>query len=327
VAQILDYSGGYPPAKEIRDRGYVGVIRYLRKEGISRVKPITVDEMRDLATYGCDVALVYQHVRTSRVTEGRAAGVHDAHWALDRAHELGVGEPRALYFAVDFDATPSAIDPYFRGTLDVVGVERNGVYGNDRVLRYLLDRELVSYGWQTAAWSGGRREPRAHLFQRVGSVTVGDVPCDVNDVLKADYGQFSFTAIDGDDMEWTDQIEHPHVPDPARPGHGVLIVAKDAILLGNDAAQRAEAGVQRLETSLAALTAAVSDGDLDAEAVLARVDAAVREATDQAVTTRVLPALRDVVRDVLGDDNDDQATAIVDQLAERLRATGVPEGE
>lgn len=325
MAQILDYSAGYPSAEVVKNAGYAGVIRYLRKEGSSRVQPITPAEAADMMAYGRDVALVYQHVSQSRVTEGHDAGVHDAQWALARARELHLGEPRALYFAVDFDATPSTVEGYFRGTRDVIGGGCNGAYGSDKVLRYLFDQGLITWGWQTVAWSGGRREARAHLFQRSGQVAVDDVTCDVNDVLKADYGQFSSTAIDGDDMEWTDKVEHPHVADPARPGHGVLIVAKDAILLGNDAAQRAEAGVLRVETSLAALTAAVADDDLDSEAVLARIDAAVRDATDQAVTTRVVPALRDVVREVLGEDNADQADAIVTKLAERLQPA-TPEG-
>lgn len=73
-----------------------------------------------------------------------------------------------------------------------------------------------------------------------------------------------------EDMDWSDKVEHPHVPDPARPGRGKLIVVKDALLLGNDAAQRGEAIAKRLEVKLDALASQLSDDE-------ANVIAAVRQ--------------------------------------------------
>lgn len=64
---------------------------------------------------------------------------------------------------------------------------------------------------------------------------------------------------------------------------------------------------------------ATAHDDLDADAVLARVDTAVREATERAIASTVLPALRAVLDEALGDDNADQADAIVTELAGRLR--------
>jgi hypothetical protein len=114
MAQILDYSFGYPGAIYVQRLGYVGVIRYLRKEGTSRVQPITAAESADMLAYGLAVALVYQHVTKSRPTQGRAAGRHDAEWALAQAREVGI-EPRCVYLSVDFDAVPSAVTEYFAG--------------------------------------------------------------------------------------------------------------------------------------------------------------------------------------------------------------------
>ncbi|MBE1468192.1 hypothetical protein [Kibdelosporangium phytohabitans] len=57
-----------------------------------------------------------------------------------------------------------------------------------------------------------------------------------------------------------------------------------------------------------ALTATVSGGTLDPATVMQRVDKAVCEATEQAMETRVLPTLRAVVLDVIGADNEAQAT-------------------
>ncbi len=77
--------------------------------------------------------------------------------------------------------------------------------------------------------------------------------------------------------------------------------------------------VGRVDAVQAALAAALAEGDLDPDAVVARIDTAVRESTERTITNNVLPALTDVVRQVLGEDNTEQAEAIVTTLAERLR--------
>ncbi|HEU5475828.1 MAG TPA: glycoside hydrolase domain-containing protein [Actinophytocola sp.] len=205
MAQILDYSAGYPGAENVRRMGFAGVIRYLRKEGSSRVRPLTAAEVADMRARGLGIALVYQHVSTSRVSQGRAAGRHDANWALSQARAVGI-EPRAIYFAVDYDAGPGTVVEYFRGACDVLGVGRVGGYGGFRVVGHLFDLGLIRWGWQTVAWSAGRREGRAHLFQRLGQISCGGIRCDVNDVLKADYGQTSGPGSDEeDDMPYSEK--------------------------------------------------------------------------------------------------------------------------
>jgi hypothetical protein len=81
--------------------------------------------------------------------------------------------------------------------------------------------------------------------------------------------------------------------------------------------------VTEMRAGQAALAAAIAAEDLDAEALSLRLEAAAREAAaagaEHAITTAVLPALRDVLAEALGDDTAEQADAIVDRLAERLR--------
>lgn len=196
---ILDYSAGYPGAQAVKAAGYGGVIRYLRKEGTSRVRPITTGEYDDMIGNGLSVAFVYQHVSKSRVTEGFEAGRHDANWALARALEVTRGQRLpAIYFAADYDA-PSGdwpkIAQYMKGAADVLGRDRVGAYGKWALLSYLFDNNIITYGWQTYAWSPGHNtnpklyHPQAALFQRLALANVGGVPCDVNEVLKSDFGQ------------------------------------------------------------------------------------------------------------------------------------------
>lgn len=81
---------------------------------------------------------------------------------------------------------------------------------------------------------------------------------------------------------------------------------------------RREQGVQ--SAVLAQILAAVKD-DLDADAVLARVDAAVRSATEQAINSVVLPALRGVLADSLDDDNSALADEILTKMGRQLAAS------
>lgn len=212
--QLLDYSAGYPRASVIKNNtGYGGVVRYLRKEGTSSVKPITKTEYDSMIAVGLHVALVYQHVQKGRPLQGFDAGKHDALWALARARELGV-EPRAIYFTADFDVTVSQyplIGQYMQGVANVLGITRTGTYGEWGLLDWLFRNTVITWGWQTYAWSTGHnkdnepRHPKAHLFQRLQTVVVDGVTCDVNDVLKSDFGQTVFE----DDMTPEEILDAP----------------------------------------------------------------------------------------------------------------------
>lgn len=216
MAQILDYSAGYPGAHAVRLAGYAGVIRYLRKEGSSGVRPITKVEYDDMIANGRDVAFVYQHVSKGQIRQGMAAGRHDATWALAQARMLGI-EPRAIYFAADYDAPAvdfAGISAYMDGAAEVLGRSRVGCYGKWALLNHLFSNNRITWGWQTYAWSPGHNKdpktyhPRANLFQRLAQVTVNGIACDVNDVLKTDYGQqgvddVSAAEVWGTKMTWT----------------------------------------------------------------------------------------------------------------------------
>jgi hypothetical protein len=201
-AILLDYSSGPPSGAAVAAAGVDGVpvrgvIRYLPKEGGSKVKTITVAEYQDMVAHGLAVAFIYEHRDGARASQGFAAGVHDAQWALAQAKAIGVDDP-VIYFTVDFDADPASIDAYFQGVNSVLGVGRTAGYGSYRVIEWLFDHSRITYGWQTAAWSHGARSSRAHLYQRIGSITVGGIGCDINDVLKANFGATNETQQETD---------------------------------------------------------------------------------------------------------------------------------
>lgn len=63
---------------------------------------------------------------------------------------------------------------------------------------------------------------------------------------------------------------------------------------------------------------AVTADDFDAQEALARMEKGAREGAQQAVTTVVVPVLRDAVREVFGEDNEALVQAFLDGLGQRL---------
>lgn len=196
MATALDYSAGRPTGAAVRAAGHVGVIRYAGTQG--RPKNITKAEYQDMDRNGVGVALIFEDLAGDAL-KGWGRGVDAARAIAADAASIGFPTSRPLYFAVDQDITTQmdAVKAYFGGIASVLGSRPIGVYGEADVLDAVIGSGLAEYGWQTAAWSKGRRTNKARLFQRIGSVVVGGIACDVNDILAADWGQHN---AQGDDM-------------------------------------------------------------------------------------------------------------------------------
>ncbi len=93
----------------------------------------------------------------------------------------------AIFYAVDYDANPAAVKPYFEGVADVAQ-RRVGVYGSYRVVEYLVDRKLVALGWQTLAWSQGRWSEKAQVQQYAIERTLGGCDVDYNRATASEWG-------------------------------------------------------------------------------------------------------------------------------------------
>jgi hypothetical protein len=212
----LDYSGSVPSGAAVTRAGYGFVARYLAN-GLSGRANLTAGEVSDMHAAGVAVVLVWERKQLGqpdRVTLGRAAGVADAQAAVAQAHAVGLPD-NPIYFCVDFDApdySPAATSPraklgpiadYFDGVASVLPHGRIGVYGGYWAVSRVLDAGLAEWAWQTAAWSGGKQDPRIHLFQRIGTVIVGGVDCDVNEARQANFGQ------QGDDMTPEELLDLP----------------------------------------------------------------------------------------------------------------------
>ena len=176
-----------------RRGGATFVVRYVSHD---ESKNLSASEAQLLSDAGFDLAVVWESTQC-RAREGKAAGAADAHMAATQAKACGMPATRPVYFAVDFDAgdndLPLVVD-YLHGAASVLGPRRVGVYGGYRVVGHCLDQKVAGFGWQTYAWSAGRRDPRAHLYQHRNGVVIGGVSCDRDTAFAADFGQWRVQA-------------------------------------------------------------------------------------------------------------------------------------
>lgn len=206
MSQVLDYSAGFPGAAAISAAGYVGAVRYIGFP--DRRKCATAGELADFTAHRIGMAVVFEDTLTTW-RSGRAGGGRSAATARTHAAAIRFPASRPIYFAIDQDVVKTgefdAMVEYLRGCGDTLGgPARVGVYGEADVIDRARAAGVARYFWQTAAWSRNRRTA-AHLFQHVGTVEVGRVACDVNDVLADDWGQHNFGRGGGWLMALTDE--------------------------------------------------------------------------------------------------------------------------
>lgn len=197
----VDWSLSKPDLKQLPAAGVKFVCRYLSTPG--NPKNLTAAEAIALRALGLSIVVVFETTAT-RATAGMKAGVADAQAAEQQALACGLPNP-VIYFACDFDIqdyapslpnTPAngraklgPVAAYFDGVNSVLGVKRSGAYGGFWAIRRLFDAGLISYGWQTYAWSGATWDQRAQIQQYDNGKKLAGGEVDFNRAMAADYGQ------------------------------------------------------------------------------------------------------------------------------------------
>lgn len=204
----VDYTAGRLSAAQLRaaDMEFAG--RYIGRTTRLPAKFATKEEAADFDAYGIGLVLFYED-GAQRALGGAAAGRADAQFVAQQCAALGVPDHPVLY-TVDFPATVEQIGgpiaEYFAAAAAVRGLPAVGCYGSYDTVRILLDRRLATYACQTPAWSGGRRDPRAQLYQgdprtnTAEQTTVAGIRCDVLTALADDYGQGADMALSAEDL-------------------------------------------------------------------------------------------------------------------------------
>jgi hypothetical protein len=220
-----DYTSSTPPYTALKRQGIRFVCRYLAPNHPTyHWKRLTKPEVKAIKAAGMGLVTVWES-SAGRALAGYNAGKVDAQDALAHLKEVGAPAGVVVYFAVDFDTTEAQqkpINDYFHGVKDVLGLNRVGVYGSYYVVKRLFNAGLVTYGWQTYAWSGGQWEPRAQLRQYKNGQRIGGLSCDYDRAVVADFGQ------------WGGHPKPKPVPKPKAPARYIVIA--DGEVLSNSTA-------------------------------------------------------------------------------------------
>jgi hypothetical protein len=192
----IDYAGGRPSGADIAAAGYSFVCRYMSNGGDELPgKLLLPQEVADLHTNGISIVLNWETTGTTALG-GFDAGVQDALGAVQTGITIGSPIGSVVYFSVDFDATPqdqAAINDYFRGVNSIIGVTATGIYGGYWPVSRALNAGVVSWAWQTQAWSGGNQDPRINILQNnnAGYAWIDGVECDIDVAQTANFGQWA----------------------------------------------------------------------------------------------------------------------------------------
>lgn len=188
----VDFSYARPSVAQIKALGAHWVGRYLSTDpgkGLSKA------ELDDYLAAGLDVVLFYETTAT-RALQGFTAGHNDGHTAAMLRASLGIPASVPIYFTADTDTSWSAVEPYFSGAEQAVGVNKAGVYGGYQVVQGAANAGF-RYLCQTIAWSHGQWCSRA-LIRQEGQLMHGQADEDFG--MAVDFGQYPNPTTQEDDF-------------------------------------------------------------------------------------------------------------------------------
>lgn len=162
--KLLDFSYARIKGKDIKAKGYDGVLRYL---SYTPGKNLSKEEIKDYHANGLGIGVVWE-TTARRTLSGKEGGLSDATEALKQSNALGFPSTKPIYFAVDFDVAEKYqifIDDYLTACASVIGAERVGVYGSYYVIERCFSNKTASWFWQTLAWSKKQVSTHNHIYQ------------------------------------------------------------------------------------------------------------------------------------------------------------------
>lgn len=196
--QGIDYSMGEPLQHALQTAGIQFACRYTgyTSPGLPQSKILTLQEAKDLSAKGLSIVSNFEWY-ANRPNEGFNAGAWDAHTAQQYHAAAGGPDTAPIYFSVDFlptDMTP--IESYFQGIASVMPLEDIGAYGPYSVIKFLKENNLITWCWQTYAWStdasGTYWFSGNHIEQYHNGVALSDgTIVDLDRAMVTEYGQWS----------------------------------------------------------------------------------------------------------------------------------------
>jgi len=180
-------------AKALVKEGITHVGRYLSAAG----KGLTKTEVTAITNAGLKIFSIYETnpIKLSYFTVEQ--GKVDAAAAEKLAKALGQPEGSVIYFTVDYDAQKNDFDEilaYFKAVVAGSKCYKVGAYGSYSVLDYLHSKKVVDYYFQTYAWSKGKENDFAHIYQYKNDTKLAGVAVDLDEIKKNEVGAWGEKA-------------------------------------------------------------------------------------------------------------------------------------
>lgn len=175
----------------MRANGATFICCYLAPYPSQSWKMRTPAQIKEYVSAGFDVVFNWESDGTPG--NGYSTGVDAAKQAQAQLYDRGFANAPVIFTFADSESPSlTLLDAAIAGAVSVLGHDRVGAYGGIAVIRHLADQDACRYYWQTYAWSGGGREPRAQLYQRQNTKTY-----DYDVAYAHDYGQATLDRSGG----------------------------------------------------------------------------------------------------------------------------------
>lgn len=167
---------------------YIG--RYYGPETSRNKALLKRPEAEALSAAGLEILSIWEGAGDKYESFTSFSGQRDAKRALDQAIACGQPVGSAIYFTVDFDATPVQVDSgvtaYFTAVREVMAHYRVGCYGHGLALSELRVKNLIDYTFLACAmgWRGSRAFAGKEDIRQGLPTTIVGVPADPETVIR-----------------------------------------------------------------------------------------------------------------------------------------------
>jgi hypothetical protein len=180
MASLID-TYGMPSDADLKSHD--GACRYVSH---TAGKTVTKSQVQHIHSLGKTVVLNFEDSATN-AKGGLKQGQADGEFFVEQAKKIGAPAHVAGYFSVDFEIHTEfgTVEQYFKGVAEKLNAAGYlvGGYGDYDLIRDLVAKKMIVFGWQTAAWSYEKRDTDAVLIQDV--FTQG---YDVDEIKHSYYG-------------------------------------------------------------------------------------------------------------------------------------------
>lgn len=200
---LADYSFTHPSVAQLKSQEISAVGRYFGQDTTKDGKNLTRSEAILLSQNDIEIFSLFEY-QAGQAEGGAAAARRDVTVAREQRAETLMPFGRPWYYSYDKDLqdyAPSLPDTpenamkklgpvgeYYTYIKQQQGLAHSGAYGGYYLIKRLFDADLIAFGMQTVAWSGGQWEPRACLRQ-TGATSLGGA-VDLDTPERSDFGQW-----------------------------------------------------------------------------------------------------------------------------------------